>query len=190
MNKELSPNIKQFQEGNKQAFKTIFDCLFRNICLFINRFINDLPAAEDICQETFISLWNHREEMQSSTHIKSFLYLSAHNAAIDYLRHEKIKNTYTERALQEFETTEMFVHFVIEEEVEQIMLKMQQELPTQCHRIFVLAMQGKSNEEIASTLNISVNTVKTQKKIAYSRLRKHIVTLSYIITWLLLKSNV
>lgn len=184
MNQEFSLNIKQFQAGNKKAFKTIFDCLFKNICLFTNRFLNNIPASEDIAQEAFISLWNHREKMQSPAHIKSFLYTSAHNAAIDFLKHEKIKNLYHTHALQELETTETFIHFIIEEEVAQILRSTEQELPAQCRQIFILAMQGISNEEIATRMGISINTVKTQKKIAYRRLKQHIALLSSIIVWL------
>ncbi len=179
-----SLNIKHFQEGDKQAFKNIFDCLFKNICLFINRFINNIPAAEDIAQETFITLWNHRQEMQSAAHIKSFLYINAHNASIDFLKHEKIKNSYNSRALIEFETTETFIHFIIEEEVAQILRSTEQELPAQCRQIFILAMQGMSNEEIATQMGISINTVKTQKKIAYRRLKHHISILGNVIIWI------
>ena len=188
MNRGFSLDIQQFREGDKKAFKTTFDCLFESICLFVNRFINNVPAAEDIAQETFISLWNHRAEMQSAAHIKSFLYISAHNASLDYLKHEKIKNAYTSHALQESATTETFIHFVIEEEVARILHTTEQELPTQCRQIFILAMQGISNEDIATQMGISINTVKTQKKIAYRRLKQHIAILSDIIILLFAKT--
>lgn len=174
-------HIKRFQQGDNLSFKTIFDGQFKNLCLFINKFINDLPIAEDIAQETFITLWNHREEMDSSSHIKSFLYLTARNAAIDHLKHEKIKIAYSEKALYELETTENFIHFIIEEEVEQILQATEERLPLQCRRIFTLSMQGKSVEEIATLLDISINTVKTQKKIAYRQLKQHITALNAII---------
>lgn len=179
--KDFSLDIEQFQQGNKQAFKYTFDSLYQSLCLFTNRYINNLPAAEDIVQETFLSLWNHHQEMSSSSHIKSFLYLTAHNTALDYLRHEKVKNHYNEKAIVLLETTENFIHFIIEEEVEQILLKTEENLPQQCKQIFILTMQGKNNEEIASLLNISVNTVKTQKKIAYKKLKRYISELSIVI---------
>ena len=45
-------------------------------------------------------------------------------------------------------------------------------------------MQGKDNEAIAKTLNISVNTVKTQKKIAYKKLKSYITEIGCILLWL------
>ena len=47
-----------------------------------------------------------------------------------------------------------------------------------------LAMQGKDNEAIDKTLNISVNTVKTQKKIAYKKLKSYITEIGCILLWL------
>ena len=38
--------------------------------------------------------------------------------------------------------------------------------------IMILALNGLKNQEIADELNISINTVKTQKKIAYSKLKQ------------------
>lgn len=172
--KDFNVHITSFQEGDRQAFKCAFDSLYGPLCLFINRFIHHLPAAEDIVQESFLTLWNHHEEMTSAAHIKSFLYLTSRNTALDYLKHEKIRNSYNEQAIIELSETENFTYFVIEEEVEYILLKTQENLPRQCKQIFILAMQGKSNEDIAKQLDISVNTVKTQKKIAYKKMKQYI----------------
>ena len=38
----------------------------------------------------------------------------------------------------------------------------------------ILALKGLKNNEIATELNISVNTVKTQKKIAYAKLKMNL----------------
>ena len=48
-----------------------------------------------------------------------------------------------------------------------------QELPTECGRVFKLAyVDGFSNDEIATQLSISVNTVKAQKNKAKIQLRE------------------
>lgn len=178
---EPSLDMEQFRHGNRQAFKTVFNSYYKSLCLFSYRFIYNLPATEDIVQEIFLTLWNHREEMKTITHIKSFLYTATRNATLDYIRHEKIKDNYNEQAVQELQTTEGFIHFVIEEEVEQILMKTEENLPEKCKEIFILAMQGKENEEIARLLNISVNTVKTQKKIAYKKLRQFVSGLNLMV---------
>ena len=165
-------DIELFRNGDKRAFRAVFDQSFKDLCLFANRFVRDLPAAEDIAI------------MESMPHIKSFLYTITRNAAINHLKHEKIKNEYIEQALRELETTENFIHFVLEEEVEQLLMKTRENLPPQCRQVFILAMQGKSVEEIATELHLSVNTVKTQKKIAYRKLKSYISSVSALLYWL------
>ena len=93
-------NEKLFRNGDKRAFRAVFDQSFKDLCLFANRFVRDLPAAEDIAQEAFITLWNNHAIMESMPHIKSFLYTITRNAAINHLKHEKIKNEYIEQALR------------------------------------------------------------------------------------------
>ena len=57
-----------------------------------------------------------------------------------------------------------------------------EQMPAQRKRIYEMSRkEGKNNDEIAKELNISVNTVKTQKKIAYRTLKDYI----YEITCLL-----
>lgn len=177
-------DIEHFRNGDRRAFQSVFDQFFKDLCLFANRFVRDLPAAEDIAQEAFITLWNNHATMESMLHIKSFLYTITRNAAINHLKHEKIKNEYLAQALQHLETTENFIHFVLEEEVERLLTKTQENLPPQCRQIFILAMQGKSVEDIAKELHLSTNTVKTQKKIAYRKLRSYITSLSVLLSLL------
>lgn len=183
---EVIFDIKSFKAGNRQAFKFVFDKLYTTLCLFTNRFLNDLPASEDIVQETLLTLWNHREEMDSMAHIKAFLYMACSNASLDYIKHLKIKESYQQQQIEN-EITANFEYFVIAEEVEQILLKTQESLPEKCKRIFILAMQGKDNETIARELNISVNTVKTQKKIAYKKLKDFLSDMMCLL--ILLRAN-
>ena len=51
-----------------------------------------------------------------------------------------------------------------EEEVYRLLFRAIDKLPTRCREIFLLHMDGKKNEEIATALGISIETVKTQKK--------------------------
>ena len=69
---------------------------------------------------------------------------------------------------------------MIEEEVERILVKTEQELAPKCRESFKLAMQGKDNEEIARLLGVSENTVKTQKKIAYKKLKQKIAEVTML----------
>ena len=83
-------DMERFRQGDSLIFKTVFDGLYHSLCLFTNRFLNNLDASEDIVQEAFCALWNHREEMESVIHIKSFLYSVTRNTVLNYIKHQKI----------------------------------------------------------------------------------------------------
>ncbi|MNL34998.1 RNA polymerase sigma factor [compost metagenome] len=62
-------------------------------------------------------------------------------------------------------------------------------LPERCRLIFKMGyLEGMKNHEIAEKLNISVNTIKTQKKRGLAILRSHLPPQTYyILVCLLLK---
>ena len=82
-------DMERFRQGDSLIFKTVFDGLYHSLCLFTNRFLNNLDASEDIVQEAFCALWNHREEMESVIHIKSFLYSVTRNISVNTVKTQK-----------------------------------------------------------------------------------------------------
>lgn len=61
---------------------------------------------------------------------------------------------------------------MIEEEVLGEIYRAIDELPPECRRVFRLGLEGLSNQEIADSLSISINTVRTQKQRAMAVLKK------------------
>ena len=61
-------------------------------------------------------------------------------------------------------------------------------LPPQTRKIILLGLNGKNNNEIAETLNISVNTVKSLKKSAYTSLREQLKDPMLFLLFLLIDS--
>ncbi len=181
MQEQTSMKIQGLTVGDRKVYQHIFDTFYHSLCLFTHRFVDDLSVCEDCVQEAFISLWNSRDEMESEAHVKSFLYQVSRNNALNYLKHERVKNEYLAKGLQEIESQVCFINYVIEEEVERILAETEVELPPKCREIFKLAMQGKDNEEIARLLGVSENTVKTQKKIAYKKLKQKIAEVTMLL---------
>lgn len=181
MEEQASVKIQGLIVGDRKVYQHIFDTFYHSLCLFTHRYVDDLPVCEDCVQEAFISLWNSRESMVSTAHVKSFLYQVCRNNALNYLKHERVKKAHFAEGVQELEAQVCFINYVIEEEVERILAETEEELPLKCREIFKLAMLGKDNEEIARVLGISENTVKTQKKIAYKRLKQKIAEVTMLL---------
>jgi len=163
--------VQQLNSGSQKAYQKLFDRLYPILCLFAIKFIKDKNEAEDIVQEVFIELWKQREKFNNINQIKGFLYKSIKNKCLNNIKHEKIKLEYSNEILIT-ETEEYFEEQLIKTEVIVHIQKSVKTLPKQRKDIILMNMQGLKNNEIAEELNISVNTVKLQKKIAYKQLRK------------------
>ena len=77
---------------------------------------------------------------------------------------------------------------VLEEEVYALLIKAIQNLPEQCQKVYLLVLEGKSNQEIAYQLQLNIETVKSHKqvgkKLLYDQL-KHIIRDSHFLTGIL-----
>ena len=181
MRLQASIDVKGLVAGDRRVYQQVFDTFYDSLCLFTHRFVDDLSVCEDCVQEAFIALWNNRVDIDSFAYLKSFLYQVCRNNALNHLKHERVKREYMAKRVQELESQVCFINYVIEEEAERVLAETEQELAPKCREIFRLAMQGKENEEIARLLGISENTVKTQKKIAYKKLKQKIAKITMLL---------
>jgi len=72
------------------------------------------------------------------------------------------------------------------EEVYSMLFEAIDSLPEKQREIFLLAMKGKKNSEIAEAMRISVNTVKSQKRSGLEKLRNRLSPEVYLIAFLFL----
>ena len=127
---------------------------------------------EDTVQEAFISLWEKRKHFDHLNALKAFLYTSVRNKCLNHLKHQAVLQKHETALIYELESEQFFTNHIIEEETFNQLFAEIRNLPQAAQEIMLLALNGLKNQEIADELNLSVNTVKTQKKIAYSKLKK------------------
>lgn len=79
----LLPNIfERIKNGDEKAFDDIFDTYYAGLCVFANKYVEDIDLAEDIVQELFIKMWVKREQLNVNSSLKSYLFQSVNNSAI------------------------------------------------------------------------------------------------------------
>ena len=157
---------------NRKTFESIFDNHFNALCAFGYRYIADTFAVEDMVQEVLVSFWEKRQNFEHKNAIKAFLYTSVRNKCLNHIKHQTVLKKHEESLIYELESEQFFTHHIIEEETFNQLYVEINHLPESAQKIMLLAVKGLKIKEIATTLGISENTVKTQKKIAYSKLKK------------------
>lgn len=165
---------EQFLEllNSKQPkiFRILYQEYYNFMVSFSLNYVSRKEIAEDIVSDLFANIWTNHYQFQTFSNFKNFLYRSVRNASLDHLKHEKVKRRFLNIYVQE-ESEEESDFKIIEEEMYRLLFEIVDSLPKRCKEIFELHLDGKKNEEIASLLNISILTVKTQKARAMQVLR-------------------
>jgi RNA polymerase sigma-70 factor (ECF subfamily) len=170
--KEEQELLRRMGKGDQHAFNEVFSLLYQRITYMVVRLVGDEEDAKDILAEVFIKLWDRRTAFQSLAAIKAFLYISARNKSLDFLkikkRQEVSKNSYAYWMEHPDEVSALVLNAELVVQLEREI----QALPAKCREIVQLAYyEGLSSEQIAQQLGISLQTVWNQKTTAMKRLR-------------------
>ena len=156
-----------------KEYRKLFDKLYASLCLFANRYVDDLEVSKDIAQDVFVKIWEDKVAFNNENNTKSYLYTAVKNKSLDYLKSKRYKSTekLSTDQIELLQTEPFFLREAVIIETSQIIDNAINTLPIKCGQIIRLSIKNLSNSEIASELGISINTVKAQKKIAYKRLK-------------------
>ncbi|MDR3060888.1 MAG: RNA polymerase sigma-70 factor [Dysgonamonadaceae bacterium] len=166
--------------SDMQEFQDFFERYYTPLCVFAIQYIGNEAIANDIVQDCFVKLWKQRNQILYVHQAKSFIYTSVKNRSLNELSHSQVVQNYAAK-VQEKATESYFSDKVIEEETYRILTDAIDKLPKRMREIMLLALDGKSNPEIAKTLSVSVENVHTLKKKAYVKLRTSLKDYYYIL---------
>ena len=80
-------SYRRYLDGDEAAFDVILSLYRDNLTFFINRFVHDFDAAEDLAIDTFMYLIVHPLRYNFRTPLKTYLFMIGRSRALDYLRH-------------------------------------------------------------------------------------------------------
>ena len=83
-------SYRRFLDGDENAFESIMKELFRGLVFFIDGFVHDPHAAEDIAIDTFSDLIVHKHRYNFKVSLKTYLYMIGRSRALDYIKHRKV----------------------------------------------------------------------------------------------------
>ncbi|MBP0971874.1 MAG: sigma-70 family RNA polymerase sigma factor [Oscillospiraceae bacterium] len=80
---------RRWLDGDESAFAGIIEEYRDPVTFFIQRYVHDICAAEDIAADVFMYLVVHPRKYNFRDPFKTFLYVIARSRALDYLRKRK-----------------------------------------------------------------------------------------------------
>ena len=181
--------IKELKKGNSEAFEQIFREYYKILCLEAKGYIHANHLVEEIVCDVFTKIWLNREKLNIKTSLKKYLIRSVHNNCIDYYRHQKYQDQWEHK--DNSETAEGYtladlgenpLDYIITQELEDCIADAIETLPEQYKKTFKLSrFNDLTYEEIATEMNISVNSVKTNIKNALAKLRDKLKDFFFIL---------
>lgn len=176
-------------QKSESAFEIIFDRHWSRLYTYAFNVLKDQSVCEDLVQEVFIDLWQKRKEKEIEN-LSAFLLQAIKFKIFNHIRSLKVVHGYLDRISKLEITQASFEETLLAQEDEKLIRAMVEDLPSRCKEIFLLSrFEQLSNQEIATQLGISIQTVKNQISKALSHLRKknvHALTASitlFILLW-------
>lgn len=181
--------VERIAGGDEKAFLTVFETYFKDLCFFVERYVHSAAMAEDLAQEVFIRIWEHRQQLREVRSFRSYLYTAAKNHTLNALkkaaRSAAIMGAIVTAYYQGHNTTEENIQS--REYLEQLHRAIEN-LPARSREIFRLCReQKKTYEEVASLMGISKNAVKNHMVFSMKQLKRTVeaelgISLSLLMT--------
>jgi RNA polymerase sigma-70 factor, ECF subfamily len=157
--------------GDIKSFEMTFKQYYQPLVYYSHTILKDMDEAEDIVQQSFVTIWQKQSELKIETSLKSYLYKTVYNASLNRVKQQKVRQSYANefQAISSHPVVENQNHKDLEQKIDWALTQ----LPEQCARVFKLSRyEQKKYQEIASELNISIKTVENHMGKALKLMRE------------------
>jgi len=172
---------QQFEITDKESFRKIFQEYYQPLCHLSQNYVVDEDEAKGVVQEAFVKLWEIRNELNSGSNLKNFLFTLVKNNCLNILKrrqillkhHEKIRGI--ELHYQFESLNRMGDDFLEYKELKEKIDQAIQNLPEHCRVVFEMSrFEDLKNREIAEKLGVTQKTVEAHLTKALKILRKEL----------------
>lgn len=181
--KELAARLRR---GEERALEAFWEAYYTAFVGFARQLVGEEETAKDVVQEAFVAYWEAREGFEDLVAVRAFFYKTIRHKCLNVLRHREVEGRFAAEQATRAED-DGFVHEkIVEQEMYQALYKEIGRLTKTEQRVLMLALEGKSNEEIAEALGVAVSTVKSHKANSYAELRRRLQHLRVLVGLMLL----
>jgi RNA polymerase sigma-70 factor, ECF subfamily len=172
--------IRKAATGDIVAFEKIYRETSSFVYSVAFRVMGNKEEAEEVSQDVFMKIHDHLKDFNFESSLKTWIYRITVNTAINTIKRKIADRTKTEKFEKEKAQMVSYQPVVQNMEQEHAELKVQELLallnPDQKVCIILREIEGMSYEEIAQTLKINLNTVRSRLKRARAILLKKAMT--------------
>ncbi len=160
--------IIEASEGNTEAFESIYKAYSGFVYNVAYRVVNNIDEAQEITQEVFLTVYRKLKSFKFKSSLKTWVYRIAVNMAIDYARKRSREQDHTVLYEDNNKLNKAIdpvsENIDREQQVKTISTLLDALSPDQRVCIVLRSIEGLSYQEIAESLNLNINTVRSRLK--------------------------
>jgi RNA polymerase sigma-70 factor (ECF subfamily) len=166
-------------QGDARAFETVYDRHGGAAFSLAYRMVGNRPAAEDVVQEAFLSIWRSRARYEAARgSVRSWILGIVHHRTIDSLRRNLVhdrRRSSAEGIEERHEAPERTDVEVARRDEARSVRAALETLPGEQTRVIELAyFGGFTHSQIAEMLNMPIGTVKGRMRLGLDKLRREL----------------
>lgn len=168
--------LERLRNSETEAFAELYDEYAPASVVFVNSYINDMDAAQDIVHDVFVNIWLKRDQVSKALSFRAYLFRMLKNEISDFFYSKNLQRKYNERFIQSYDgSSDNVSDNLAELDLRTILSEAIDTMPERRRTIFLMSRSGGiPNEKIASILGISQRTVENSISLALTDIRKNI----------------
>lgn len=169
----LDKTLKELSKDQETPLEELYDYYYPRLYEFSRSFLKQEQGIDDILQEVFIRIWQHRKKIKDTASFNAFIFTITRNLLLNELRsrlkQENLKDEIRRLSMApEYDGFDQAQFRDLKTRVEAIVGT----LPERQKEIFLLSRsEGLSHKEIASRLEITTKTVEYHISLAIKSLK-------------------
>ncbi|OJU55329.1 MAG: RNA polymerase subunit sigma-70 [Bacteroidales bacterium 45-6] len=156
---------------NAETFKQIFLPYHQKLFRIAYRLVGNAECAEDMLQDSFVKLWEKREQLAQVANTEAFAIVTLRNTCLDYLRKQKEDFLLFEQSVPETESLPEQIEYQDEaQKVKQYLSRLPQNQQT------VMKLKhwdGLTDEEIEQSTGYSQGNIRVLLSRGRTAIRTH-----------------
>lgn len=169
----------RFLEGDNSALEDIVELYNKKLILFLNTYVSDLTAAEDLAADTFLELILKRPRFKQESSFKTYLFKIGRNNALDHLKKQARHPSVPLDDMQLTEQAQFLDEIIEDEQRKELRGAIDRLHPDYRHILHLLYFEDLSYSDAAAVLKKSVkqiNNLSYRAKNALKAAIEHEVT--------------
>jgi RNA polymerase sigma-70 factor (ECF subfamily) len=171
---------QRLKAGDVEYFEYLYEEYYSKAKFYANQYLRDIEQARDVAQDSFITLWEKRNEIKPELSIQAFILTIVKNKCLNILRKRISERQYSSKVMLQEEmanlsalndnTADEYLLVEINEMVEDTL----REMPVKMSAVYRMNREKDlTYDEIAQLLDVSVKTVeyRMSKALYFFRLK-------------------